>query len=68
MLASLDEPPIVQRGLFYEPKYDGIRALVDLRPPAGRGTDATVAVYSRNGKEKTAQFPAIAGHKSGRPN
>jgi bifunctional non-homologous end joining protein LigD len=60
MLASLAEPPIAQRGLFYEPKYDGIRALVDLRPPAGRGTDATVAIYSRNGKTKTAQFPAIA--------
>jgi len=34
MLASLDEPPVAQRGLIYEPKYDGIRALVDLRPPA----------------------------------
>jgi len=59
MLTSLEEPPIAQRGLFYEPKYDGIRALVDLRPPTGRGTDATAAIYSRNGKEKTAQFPAI---------
>ena len=32
MLASLDEPPVAQRGLVYEPKYDGIRALVDVRP------------------------------------
>jgi len=59
MLASLDEPPIVKRGLVYEPKYDGIRALVDVRPPAKRGKDPHVALYSRNGRDKSAQFPAI---------
>jgi len=59
MLASLDEAPIAQRGLVYEPKYDGIRALVDVRPPARRGGEPTVAIYSRNGREKHAQFPAI---------
>jgi bifunctional non-homologous end joining protein LigD len=60
MLASLDEPPIVARGLIYEPKYDGIRALVDLQPAGGRGREPAVAIYSRNGREKHAQFPAIA--------
>src|SRR6476660_6859777 len=60
LLASLDEPPIAQRGLFYEPKYDGIRALVDLRPAPKRGALPSVAIYSRNGNEKTNQFPAIA--------
>jgi bifunctional non-homologous end joining protein LigD len=59
MLASLDEPPIVQEGLVYEPKYDGIRALVDLRPPARRGPGPHVALYSRNGRDKAAQFPEI---------
>ena len=59
MLASLDEPPMVQRGFVYEPKYDGIRALVDLAPPA-KGGAPHVHIYSRNGNEKTAQFPAIA--------
>src|SRR5690349_5746800 len=59
MLASLEEPPIVQRGLLYEPKYDGIRALVDVRPPAKKGAAPVVAIYSRNGREKHAQFPAI---------
>ena len=59
MLASLDEPPIAQRGMVYEPKYDGIRALVDLAPPGGRSRDPRVTVYSRNGNDKTAQFPAI---------
>ena len=45
-------------GLIYEPKYDGIRALVDLRPPAeARPRRRRVALYSRNGNEKTAQFP-----------
>jgi hypothetical protein len=32
MLATLADPPLAQPGLIYEPKYDGIRALVDLRP------------------------------------
>ena len=61
MLASLDEPPVFQRGLFFEPKYDGIRALVDLAPPARRGAAPHVALYSRNGNDKTRQFPGIVG-------
>jgi bifunctional non-homologous end joining protein LigD len=59
MLASLDDPPIAQRGMVYEPKYDGIRALVDLAPPPKRSADSRVRLYSRNGNDKTAQFPAI---------
>lgn len=53
MLASTDEPPKAQRGLLYEPKYDGIRALVEIDGPR-------VRLFSRNGIEKTDQFPAIA--------
>ena len=30
MLASLQEPPVTQPGLVYEPKYDGIRAIVEI--------------------------------------
>jgi bifunctional non-homologous end joining protein LigD len=59
MLASLADPPIAQRGLIYEPKYDGIRALVDLEPNGARGTAPRVALFSRNGNDKTAQFPEI---------
>jgi len=59
MLASISEAPVAQRGLVYEPKYDGIRAIIDLRPAAGRNRTAQVAIYSRNGNEKTTQFPAI---------
>ena len=59
MLASLDEPPVAQAGLIYEPKYDGIRALVDLRPGRGKAAPPTVALYSRNGNDKTAQFPEV---------
>lgn len=58
MLASLDPPPVVQPGFVYEPKYDGIRALVDLRPPSGK-EPAHIAIYSRNGNAKAHQFPAI---------
>jgi len=56
MLASTEVPPVAQRGLVYEPKYDGIRALVSLDPSAPH----TVRIYSRNGNDKTSQFPAIA--------
>src|SRR5689334_2807103 len=59
MLASVDEPPVFGRGLVYEPKYDGIRALVDIQPPARRGAAPTVVIYSRNGRDKSAQFPAL---------
>lgn len=58
MLASLDPPPVAQAGMVYEPKYDGIRALIDLRP-ATAGEPAHIAMYSRNGHAKTHQFPAI---------
>jgi bifunctional non-homologous end joining protein LigD len=52
MLATLAEPPLVQPGLLYEPKYDGIRALVHLDGPE-------VRIWSRLGNEKTSQFPSL---------
>ncbi len=58
MLASLDPPPVVQTGMVYEPKYDGIRAIIDLQPASGRA-HARIAIYSRNGHAKAHQFPAI---------
>src|SRR5262245_50592112 len=58
MLATLAEAPLQSRLLVYEPKYDGIRALVEIRPGT-RGKDATVRLWSRNGNEKTSQFPTI---------
>ena len=62
MLASLADPPIAQPGLVYEPKYDGIRALVDIRPASARSRDPKphITIYSRNGNDKTAQFPEIS--------
>jgi len=60
MLASLDNPPVVGQDLMFEPKYDGIRALVDLGPATGRARRPHVAIYSRNGRDKTRQFPAVA--------
>ena len=59
MLATLADPPLSQPGLIYEPKYDGIRALVDLQPGRGKASPPKVAVYSRNGNDKTAQFPEV---------
>jgi bifunctional non-homologous end joining protein LigD len=59
MLASLTEPPLAQRGWVYEPKYDGIRAIADVRPAASRTGQPSVVLYSRNGREKQQQFPEI---------
>jgi bifunctional non-homologous end joining protein LigD len=59
MLATLAEAPLQSRLLVYEPKYDGIRALVEIAP-GGRGQAARVRLWSRNGNEKTAQFPEVA--------
>jgi bifunctional non-homologous end joining protein LigD len=58
MLATLPDapPPLVDRGLVYEPKYDGIRAIVEVIPAKPR---AQVRIWSRLGNEKTAQFPDI---------
>ena len=55
MLATLEDAPLQSEGLVYEPKYDGIRALVEI-DPARR---APVQIWSRLGNEKTAQFPDL---------
>ncbi|MDQ3069564.1 MAG: DNA ligase D [Acidobacteriota bacterium] len=60
MLATLADPPLAQPGLIYEPKLDGIRALVDLRPPARGAREGYARLYSRNGNDKTDQFPGLA--------
>ncbi len=56
MLATLADAPLTGRTLVYEPKYDGIRALIEVTPHE-RGP--RVRVWSRNGNDKTFQFPAI---------
>jgi bifunctional non-homologous end joining protein LigD len=57
MLASLEPAPLESPRLAYEPKYDGIRAIVDVRAGGGPGA---VRIWSRLGNEKTVQFPEIA--------
>ena len=54
MLATLATAPLTSKGLVYEPKYDGIRALVHVE----RG-DTPVRIWSRLGNEKTTQFPSV---------
>ena len=56
MLATLADPPLTGKELVYEPKYDGIRALVHLPPATDR---AGARIWSRLGNEKTTQFPSI---------
>ena len=58
MLAELVEPSAHERILrrddrVFEPKYDGIRALVDVDP------EPRVRIYSRLGNDKTKQFPEL---------
>lgn len=59
MLATLpaSAPRLTDPALVYEPKYDGIRAIVEVRPEAPRAT----GIWSRLGNDKTAEFPTIAG-------
>ena len=56
MLATLADPPLTGASLVFEPKYDGIRALVEIEPARPR---AIVRVWSRLGNDKTSQFPSI---------
>ncbi|MGE3511995.1 MAG: non-homologous end-joining DNA ligase, partial [Vicinamibacterales bacterium] len=56
MLASLEDAPLADPGLVYEPKYDGIRVIAEVRPV---GPGASVRLWSRLGNEKTAQFPEV---------
>ena len=55
MLASLVDAPLADPGFVYEPKYDGIRAIAEIAPKGG-----AVRLWSRNGNDKTSQFPEIA--------
>ncbi len=56
MLATLADAPLRDPHLVYEPKYDGIRALIAVVP---RGATAEVTIASRKGNDKTAQFPEL---------
>ena len=72
MLAVSEPADLTDARLVYEPKYDGIRALVEIEPPAHKGEPARIAIWSRNGNDKTPQFPdlvpalatLVARHKS----
>ena len=55
MLATLEEAPLEDESLVYEPKYDGIRAIVELDPAARR----PFASGRGSANEKTAQFPDL---------
>jgi bifunctional non-homologous end joining protein LigD len=57
VLASPGEVPLTSARLVYEPKYDGIRVLAVVTPAH---PTPSVALYSRNGNDKAAQFPEIA--------
>src|SRR5215218_1039142 len=57
MLATLTEHPLDDPAFVYEPKYDGIRALIEIPPSAG---GRPISIWSRLGNDKTSQFPEIA--------
>jgi bifunctional non-homologous end joining protein LigD len=56
VLARLPEVPLISDRLVYEPKYDGIRLVAVVQPGGGA---ATVELWSRNGRDKAAQFPEV---------
>jgi bifunctional non-homologous end joining protein LigD len=55
MLAMLEDAPLQDESLVYEPKYDGIRAIVEISPVSR----PPVRIWSRLGNEKTGQFPDL---------
>ena len=60
MLAELADPKTHERTLgkpelMFEPKYDGIRALIDIQVDPS----IQVAIYSRLGNDKSDQFPEL---------
>ena len=59
MLAVSEPAGLTDARLVYEPKYDGIRALVDIEPPRRKSESARVTIWSRNGNDKTLQFPDL---------
>src|SRR5918993_231001 len=68
MLATLPSqaPNLRDKTCVYEPKVDGIRAIVEVLPAlledatgSKPGALPSVRYWSRNGNEKTAQFPDI---------
>jgi bifunctional non-homologous end joining protein LigD len=62
MLASTGHVPLDSPDFVYEPKYDGIRAIVAIEPSATSGTPRTpprVRCWSRLGNEKSRQFPDV---------
>ena len=65
MLASLGVAPQSTTDYAYEPKYDGIRALVSITPGSTRARRSSrhsglhVQIWSRLGNDKTAQFPEL---------
>src|SRR5919106_4642663 len=61
MLASTGDAPLDSPELAYEPKYDGIRAIVSIEPARTAKASGEVRFWSRLGNEKTRQFPEIAG-------
>ena len=64
MLATLAEAPLDDPRLIYEPKYDGMRALVEIDPPKGPHP-ARIVIWSRLGNAKTAQFPELTAELTG---
>ena len=50
MLAELQAVPLNDKAFIWETKYDGVRAIIDTK---------TGIIWSRSGKDKTAQFPEI---------
>ena len=59
MLATLADAPLKQKGLVYEPKYDGIRALVEIVPAAEGGDGADLVA------ERQREDGAVSGDRPG---
>jgi bifunctional non-homologous end joining protein LigD len=60
MLATLADPPLTGTSLVFEPKYDGIRAVIEIEPAPKRGLGETAPARKRRlGETASARPPAI---------
>ena len=56
MLATLAEAPLTEPNLVYEPKYDGIRALIEVAP-ARRGARGGPHLVAQRQRQDRRSFP-----------
>jgi len=59
MLAKLSDKPFSKEGWIYEMKWDGYRAVAEIKSRLNRDKGGKVHLYSRNHKDFTVDYPDV---------